>query len=386
MAASAPLGLRPLTQQTGDLPWDVHSTAHGASHRVAQACGHDFLHGRVAVAGCQQVQAEHLAALALNEAWLDVDLSRLLFLDTETTGLAGGAGTLAFVVGLGFFTPLGWCTEQLILRQPGEEGPLLRRLSEHLERASALVTYNGKSFDWPLLKMRYIINRQPMPPLLHHLDLLHCVRRVYKRQKLSFRLIHLETRLLDFFRQGDIDGAAIPELYFAYLRGAPAATLMPVIHHNALDLHAMAALLGTLGETLAQPTVRCVGQDCLSIAELYLRAGKEPTAHRLAASVEAPDGALHGVQAHLMVGRLCRRAGDLAGCELALLAALRSCSDALPLQRASVHLQLAKFYEHRRWDGAKAAVHAAQAGAAEASAAHVQRLLRLERKRLIRKV
>ncbi len=338
----------------------------------------DFCHGRLALAACQGVLGAQVATLALDPAWQEVDLSRLLFVDTETTGLAGGAGTLPFVVGLGYFTAHGWCTEQLILPQPGDEAPLLRHLADRLAACSGMVTYNGKSFDWPLLRMRFILNRVALPPLQHHLDLLHCVRRVYKRRPGPLRLVHMEQHLLDFWRQGDIDGAAIPELYFAFLRGAPAATLGPVITHNRHDLAAMAAILAALAPTLASPHSSHTAAECLSIAELHLRAGKLPQARQLAQ--RSSLGAANDVDAHLLLAQLCRRQKDHAACLSALQAALHSAADKSAAVQATIHLMLAKLHEHRLGNLEAARTHAQQTLASEGSLAQHKRLGRLERK------
>jgi uncharacterized protein YprB with RNaseH-like and TPR domain len=397
-------------------PWQTQATAHGPVHLVAQQRDHSFAHGTVCLAGCREVQAAHLALLALNVAWHDVDLSRLLYLDTETTGLSGGAGTLPFVVGLGYFSAEGWRTEQLILERPGGEAPLLRHLAQHLEQASALVTYNGKSFDWPLLKMRFILNRVPLPPLQQHLDLLHCVRRIYKRRKQPLRLINLEQRLLGFFREGDIDGADIPERYFAYLRGAAPSTLEPIITHNAHDLAAMAAVLSAVSASLDNPDAHYPPSECLSIAELQLRTGQllkarslaqhsaaaqpvcgaRPAAARhpapLCAQGEGPSSrpsaalsATHSLatpcraQAYLFLAELYRKEKDFLGCRQALEAALQVSSTTDPLY-AQLHLMLSKLYEHRLTDLAQAALHARHTAALEGEAGQRHRLARLQRK------
>ena len=106
----------------------------------------------------------------------------MLFLDTETTGLAGGTGTVPFLVGLAWFEGRSLRVHQLFLRRLGEEAPMLRVLAERMAEPPAWSTYNGKSFDWPLLRTRFVLNRVPTPAELPHLDLLHCARRVFKHR------------------------------------------------------------------------------------------------------------------------------------------------------------------------------------------------------------
>ena len=119
-------------------------------------------------------------------------------LDTETTGLSGGTGTLPFLIGTARFEDDGrFLVEQLFLRRPGEEAPMLHWLASQLAATTCLVTYNGKSFDWPLLRSRFVMNRVPVPPLPPHLDLLHCARRVFARRNLGARLTDTRKRLTD---------------------------------------------------------------------------------------------------------------------------------------------------------------------------------------------
>ena len=372
----------------GEGPWELREVDGGVLHVMRCQYEASQAHGRMLVSACQQVQAKHVALLALCNSWHHVDLRRLLFLDTETTGLAGGAGTLPFLVGLGYFTAKGFCTEQLFLRRPGEEAPVLRHLASQLAAASAIVTYNGKSFDWPLLKMRYVMNRVAMPQVPQHLDLLHCVRRIYKRRQTPLRLVNLERELLAFCRVGDIDGAAIPALYFAYLRGAHVDTLTPIFEHNALDLVAMAAILGALGRILEAPDTCTQFAERLCIAELTLRAGQENVAHQLVASaVDSASGtppapyvpSHHHAEAHLLLARLRRRRGDHSGCVEALHRAVAACAGH-PDQAARIHLALAKLYEHRLANPALAQHHATLALGSETAEAAMRRGARLARK------
>ncbi|HSI06085.1 MAG TPA: ribonuclease H-like domain-containing protein, partial [Myxococcota bacterium] len=111
-----------------------------------------------------------------------IDFSRALYIDTETTGLSHGAGTLPFLIGMAWFDGTAVRVEQLVLRKPGEEGPMLEELAMRIASSSCIVSYNGKSFDWPLLRTRFVLNRMKVPEPEAHVDLLHCARRVYRRR------------------------------------------------------------------------------------------------------------------------------------------------------------------------------------------------------------
>ena len=187
------------------------------------------------------------------------DAGRWLFLDTETTGLAGGTGTYAFLVGLAWWDAGGLQIEQLFMRDHGEEHSLLLEIARRLRERPVLVTFNGKSFDWPLLETRFRMTRAIEPPAFAaHLDLLHPARQLWRLQLGSVRLAELERSVLGgdalgWSRHKDIDSSRIPEIYFDYLRGGPAEPLTGVFRHNRMDLRGLAALAGRVFRTLAEP-------------------------------------------------------------------------------------------------------------------------------------
>jgi uncharacterized protein YprB with RNaseH-like and TPR domain len=184
------------------------------------------------------------------------DPEKWLFLDTETTGLAGGTGTYAFLVGLGWWDAGGLQIEQLFLRDFSEEHSLLHELAARLAERPVLVTFNGKSFDWPLLENRFTMTRAiKVPQLAAHLDLLHPARALWKLRLGSVRLVELERNVLDAERLGwhrsdDVVSALIPQFYFDYLRGGIADPLAGVVKHNQMDLRGLAALFGKINSLL----------------------------------------------------------------------------------------------------------------------------------------
>jgi uncharacterized protein len=189
---------------------------------------------------------EHMKAAIDPEKWL--------FLDTETTGLSGGTGTYAFMVGIAWWDGGGLQVEQFFLRDLDEEHSLLLELSERMEDRPVLVTFNGKSFDWPLLETRYRMTRAvpAFSPRLH-LDLLHPARQLWRLRLGSVRLKDLERHVLgkdgrgiDWTRDTDIDSSLIPQMYFDYLRGGPAEPLVGIFRHNQMDLRGLAALAGKI--------------------------------------------------------------------------------------------------------------------------------------------
>jgi len=335
-------------------------------------------HGEVPIGRALGVAASTVARLTFDPTLEGLDLSRALFLDTETTGLAGGAGTIPFLIGLGRFTDGAFEVEQLFLEQVGEERPMLEHLRSRIEEASCVITYNGKSFDWPLLRTRYVLNRVPMVKPRAHIDLLHAARRIYKSRLQRVRLVDLEEQVLDFRREGDVPGSEIPALYFAYLRGGDAGPMCGVLEHNVNDILALAAILSRLAEGYEALRLDEDARDRLGYAEVAAKVGDEERAASFASAAIAAEGdASCSLRALLLTSRLARRRGDVAGEGDALRGAL---VHADPTACAMVHLALAKHYEHRGHDLGAALRHARETCEAETAEGSAHRVARLERR------
>jgi len=184
------------------------------------------------------------------------DAEKWLFLDTETTGLSGGTGTYAFLIGIAWWDSGGLQIEQFLMRDFSEEHSVLLELAERLKQRPVLVTFNGKTFDWPLLESRYLMTRSiGVPQLAAHLDLLHPARAVWKLRLGSVKLTELEEHVLDarhlgWDRADDVPSNMIPQFYFDYLRGRSVAPLAGVVRHNRNDLRGLAALFAKLNAML----------------------------------------------------------------------------------------------------------------------------------------
>lgn len=210
------------------------------------------------------------------------DPEKWLFLDTETTGLAGGTGTYAFLIGIAWWDGGGLQVEQFLMRDFSEEHSVLVELAERIAERPVLVTFNGKTFDWPLLENRYVMTRNiRVPKLATHLDLLHPARAVWKLRLGSVRLVELEREVLDLQRLGwcredDVPSSLIPQFYFDYLRGGAPAPLVGVVRHNLMDLRGLAALFGRLNSLLSmEEPVETKALDLLGLSR-YLRRRGEP--------------------------------------------------------------------------------------------------------------
>lgn len=168
---------------------------------------------------------------------------RLLFLDTETAGLGHGAGNVPFMVGVGFYQGNQYHIEQMLIRHPGEESAMLAYLEQKLAAHPVLISYNGKSFDWPIVKNRYIMNRMELAvEPAGHIDFLHPSRSLWKHTLPSCRLGKVEEERLGVRREEDVPGSLAPTLYFQYLAQRDPSVLEGVFVHNELDVLSLAGL------------------------------------------------------------------------------------------------------------------------------------------------
>ncbi len=216
------------------------------------------VHGDRALSTALAYAPENLVQLMSRRECECFDLRSALFLDTETTGLAGGAGTLAFLVGIGYFNEDQFVIEQYFLREPAEEAAMLAEIDRQVNPRAHLVTFNGQSFDVPLLESRYILSRiAPSFQDKTHLDLLMPARRVWRGSLESCSLGSLEYHMLGVRReQRDVPGSVIPYLYREYLSaggGDLNDDMQRVMYHNLHDILSMVTLVARLMDVLVQP-------------------------------------------------------------------------------------------------------------------------------------
>jgi hypothetical protein len=202
------------------------------------------------------------------------DPAKLVYLDSETTGLAGGTGTCAFLIGIGVLEGSQFVVRQFFLRDYPEEKAVLTSLAEALENYEGVVTFNGKTFDIPLLETRFTLARMKAPfGRMIHLDLLHPARRLWKLRLASCELTNLERAILGIARDGDVPGSEIPQIYFDYLRTGNAQHLQPVFFHNALDIVTLAALAVEMARALREEEGALASSlDVFSLSRILERA------------------------------------------------------------------------------------------------------------------
>jgi uncharacterized protein YprB with RNaseH-like and TPR domain len=244
---------------------------------------HLSLHAWHGDQACFLPDAAALRLLAPDAPEEIADAQKWLFLDTETTGLAGGTGTYPFLVGLAWREGGGLEVEQLFMREYSEERSLLASLAERLLERPVLVTFNGKSFDWPLLETRYRLLRTIPPPAPKaHLDFLHPARSLWRLRLGSVRLSQLEHQVLGWDRGADLASELIPKIYLDFLRGGAADPLLPVFRHNQMDLRVLAGLSDRILSLLGDEASPCRdGLELYGVSRICERRGEIRRARKL---------------------------------------------------------------------------------------------------------
>ena len=287
------------------------------------------------------------------------DIRRCLFLDTETTGLSGGAGTVAFLVGVGYVEGETLVIEQLMLREYADEPALLERLGRRMADFDSVCTFNGRNFDMPLLETRFTMNRmRDRWRVLENLDLLYPSRRAWKLRLGSCRLCNLEAEILGMPREDDLPGSEVPARFFQFLKTGEDALLDDIVRHNRQDIATLAKLLVRLCAINDRPDLLSDQRDQFSMGKSLERLGELRPAREMykASAIPRPAGTLAALSGERIAGSanwrlygLCRRSGDWKGAEEVLLQMLRRRQ--LP---GAVCTELSKLYEHRRKDYPKA--------------------------------
>lgn len=357
LGESVPVATRPA--RFPDLPdlvaGEHRTTADGPCFVARTRLPLDHVHGGAAVSDLLGAAGEAFALLGGDPRLAALDPTRTVVLDIETTGLAGGTGTWVFLVGLAYFADGELRIDQFFMRDPGEERAMLLAVGELLSGFEALITFNGKCFDWQLLAQRHVMMRLPLRPADPlHLDLLFPARRLYRRRVGSCALDQLEASVLGLPpRVDDVPGWLIPTLYFDYLRQRDGRPLVGVFEHNRRDLQSMLALAVRMARHAGDPIGGAPDEplDLYSLGRLFEDQGLSGRAidcyERAYSTLECPE-----VRAEVL-GRVAavhkrRRDADRA-------VEIWESLVATDVGSAYAYVELAKHLEHRRRDYARAA-------------------------------
>lgn len=261
------------------LAGSVQRTSQGDTYLICDAVGLDTRHGDLTLGQALQGVPGHVAVLAKDPAMASFDARTALFFDLETTGLATTMGTLPFLIGAAHVQHDRVILEQWLLRDPDEEAAALTALAQRIAEAEWLVSFNGRSFDWPLLEARFALHRIDVPTrhIVGHLDLLHAARRLLRHALPNCKLTTLEAHVLGLRRVDDTPGAQVPATYHAYLSGGDPRPLIGVVRHNRDDILSMLTLLGALMDRVARapswalrdpPSAKAVAQAAIKLGRL----------------------------------------------------------------------------------------------------------------------
>ncbi len=327
-------------------PGRLLEVGNSVTYLIEEDFPNTYVHGQVRLKIASQPHT--IAEWAGNPLISQQDPESFVFLDTETSGLAGGTGTFAFLVGVGRYTKDGFHLAQFFMREPFEEPALLLALEEFLAPCRTIVSFNGKAFDVPLLDTRYTLQGWKSPfKGLAHVDLLHLARRLWRDRLPSRTLGNIEVQILRASRTDEeIPGWMIPQLYFDYLRAGDARPLKRVFYHNAMDVVSLAALLNHTSSLLEDPFNRHSGEfiDLAAVARLLEDLGHAERARELyeaCLQAELPEDVFSDTLFRL--ASLHKHRGNYP-------AALPLWQQAAGHRKLSAHEELAKYYEHHASD------------------------------------
>ncbi|MCF8053830.1 MAG: ribonuclease H-like domain-containing protein [Deltaproteobacteria bacterium] len=320
---------------------EVHN-AHGSFFLVEETLEGSHRHGDFMVSDFSRICTNSLAMLADQKAIGELNCSDALFLDLETTGLSGGAGTFPFMIGIGWLADGKFVVQQLFSRDHSEEKASLAHLLTAVAQRGFLITFNGKAYDVNLLATRLVLNRFPnslddMP----HLDLLYSCRRVFKHRLEDCSLSSVEGGVLGFQRGEDIPGMEIPQRYFAWLRRRDPALVSDIFYHNRLDIISMVGIALSLSQITTTEAV-CSERDLLNMERLKIqRTDGEKDLARLLELAESADDSV-AEEARETLSAIYKRDGNWEDAHRLWLRMLAS----RPNNFLAVE-ELAKYYEHR---------------------------------------
>ncbi|NQW03653.1 MAG: ribonuclease H-like domain-containing protein [Acidobacteria bacterium] len=349
--ASAPGALEAIASALGGTVVDDDRGPCLVIDRVYDA---DRYHGRRLVEACRVSPQAPVALFEPRLAPVTDWASRVVFFDIETTGLSGGAGTIAFLVGCGWYEDDGFRVRQWLMTGPAGERVLLDALARTLDETSLLVTFNGRTFDVPFMDMRWAFHRQSSPATeVPHLDMLPTSRRLWSRREddTSCSLTALERSVLGFHRVGDVPGFEIPVRYFQFLRTGDASMIEGVLEHNRLDLVSLAAVTAHALQLAQEGPQWCrEPSEQLGLGHLYERQGeleRALEAYVLAGNADDRDLSGRSLERQALLLRRQRRFDEAAVAWQRVLDSARRPFNAIERRAAEA---LAIHHEHRAQD------------------------------------
>jgi len=335
------------------VPGAYINTPFGDIYRARTTFPLSYLQGNSQLAHIRRVTPERLIHLGRLDPDTDLDIGRLLFLDTEASGLSGGTGTYAFMIGVGYFSGEDFVVDQLFVENYVKEEGMLDLLRVYLEDISCLVTFNGKSFDTSLLQTRYLMHGQESPfEEIPHLDLLHPCRNLWDLSVENCKLQTLEREILEFIREEDTPGAEVPGIYFDFIRTGDPTEIAGVFQHNVLDIVSLVAITTVLEQNF-QGSIRIPNENGLtkfSRGKIYERQKQYESA--LEWYQAALEDELSGSRRQIIMGRMAALLKKQGKWDAALPLWKNQISE--PLFVLEPFVELAKYFEHHSGEFRKA--------------------------------
>jgi len=363
-------------------PGEVHSNGLGSHYFIHATYADDYFHGKVRLGRLSSADLESLMRLTRHEGCAP-DRDRIVFLDTETTGIQGGTGMCPFLVGIGYFAGDEFHMVQYFIRDFDEEPSMLWALGEQLRQFDLVVTYNGAAFDIPLLETRFTLARLDHPfEAMSHYDLLFTTRKRWRQGHGSCRLAALEREMISFMRGPDVPGSMIPRVYFDYLERRPAPLLEPVFTHNIYDVLSLAALtVHACDRVTLEPAALDEPLDLFSLARLIENSSdwrRSSRLYEMALAGGLPEPVRKKALENFAV--TCRRAGDH-------VRAFEICGELMRLPEFSiVGFEGSAIYHERVVGDVRAALLVVEQGLARVENERWRRMLEARRDRLQRKL
>ena len=333
-------------------------TTAGSFCLVERTYPYSYTHGKISLQDFRHTRALPLSAFTPHDEPTNIEITDMLFLDTETTGL-GGTGTVAFLIGAGFFDTDGFTVHQYIIPDFSDEAGMLEYLLEKFTDKTTIVTYNGRAFDIPIIRDRMIVNRVARQiPYSQHIDLLHPTRRLFRRRLRDCSLTNIERELFHFFREDDLPGYLVPSVYFDWLAEESLESIEKVMEHNRLDIVSLCFLTALLADVYTTDGKMLAHIDDLhSLSKIHHRRKDFRRVLTLNKHIEHLSPSQPADDIILFHAQTFKRAGEFEKA----VPLWKNLADSTSREGFIACIELAKYYEHKVRDIQKAYQFASQA-------------------------
>ncbi len=300
---------------------------------------------RESVTNLDALTSSHFESLkSVSGITSDISDDRLLFMDTETTGLMGGTGTFAFMIGVGKVKNGKFQTTQFFMPNFSDEFLHLKLFSDYINKDTILATFNGKTFDAPLLESRFILNRMRNPLNLEHIDLLHYARVIWRETLDSCSLQSLEKNILNLHRFDDTPGFMIPQIYFNYIREGNAKPIPGIFEHNEIDIVSMHKIMYAIADIFDNPKSKYFEspKEILRVGKYHLNKERCEKAFEYFKEATLCEDLETSDKTHLEIGFYHKKGGDFVE-SFEAFSRVRS----NPKMMITARVEMAKHLEHR---------------------------------------